>query len=333
MNFFANIFSEIILFINSGVGSIGLSIIIFTLLIRSLLLPLTLPSIKSNKKIKELQPEIDKLKKKHKGDQQALAMAQSQLYKAYNVNPISGCLPQLLQFFFLIELYNTIRALFSDPTADFNFMFLGADLSQPDKRYIFPIVAGLSQFLLSLMISPATKTPNKVPDNSPFKKVQEANAKEEDVAEMASMMQQQMVFMMPLMTAFIALRLPSGLALYWITGTFFTMVTQAIISGWGGLATYWNKWIAKGALAKFALTETRTEAQVKKGTFKVESSKNKSKITKKGKKNDGLASVLLKMDGADTAPKAKNTRASKKKTNIKKNRTAAKKARKTSRKK
>ena len=331
MNFFANLFSEIIIFINSGVGSIGLSIIIFTLLIRSLLLPLTLPSIKSSKKIRELQPELEKLKKKHKGDQQGLALAQSQLYKAYNINPIAGCLPQLFQFFFLIVLYNTIRALFSDPSASFNFMFLGADLSQPDKRYVFPIIAGLSQFLLSLMISPATKTPNKVPDNSPFKKVQEANAKEEDVAEMASMMQQQMIFMMPLMTVFIALRLPAGLALYWITGTIFTMITQVFVSGWGGLATYWNKFVAKGSLSKLALAETRTEAQVAKGTFKVE--KKRTKLVKKGKSNESLASILQQLDGSNIAPKAKNTRASKKKTNIKKSRKTAKKARKQARKK
>ena len=336
MNFFSNFFSEILVFFNSVFGNVGVSIIVFTIVIRSLLLPLTLPSIKSSKKIKELQPKLKKLKEKHKNDKQAYALAQAQLYKSYNINPMAGCLPQILQLFILIVLYRSITSLFT-AGGDLNFSFLWADLSQPDSRYIFPVLAAASQFILSLMLSPATQTRDIVPNDSKKLKVKAANAKEEDMAEMAASMQQQMMFMMPIMTGVIALRLPAGLALYWIMGTVFTLFTQVAVSGWGGIAVFWNKNIAKGALAKLQLAESRGEKLIEK-QVKVKKKKIKTNpllealasSPKKNQANSDLASLLMKK-GASTEPlKAKNARATKVKISrkVKSNRSSAKKARK-----
>lgn len=311
MAFFINLFSSILIFLDSIFGNIGITIIVFTILTRLILLPLTLPSIKSGKKLKELQPELNKLKEKHKNDKQALAMAQAQLYKSYNINPIAGCLPQLLQFFFLIILYQAIIRLFSHPEAGYNLSFLWANLGEKDGTYVFPVIAGITQFLLSLMISPATQTRDIVPNQSKSKDVQAANRKEEDVAEMAATMQQQMIFMMPIMTIFIGLRLPAGLALYWITGTIFTMVTQFFISGWGGIAVYWNRYIAaKGPLkGKFlpvttgkSLTEIPKKIHLK-----------KEPIFKQDSKNTNLANMLKTLGGSNEVAKPKNIRATKSK--------------------
>ena len=128
MSLFISFFTSILVFLDSIFNNLGLTIIVFTILIRLSLLPLTLPSVKSSKKIQELQPEIKKLKEKYGQDKQAMALAQSQLYKSYNINPLAGCLPQLLQLFILIVLYQAIIRLFNSPELNFNLNFLWVNL-------------------------------------------------------------------------------------------------------------------------------------------------------------------------------------------------------------
>jgi YidC/Oxa1 family membrane protein insertase len=229
-------------------GDLGLAIIVFTVLIRTIMLPITLPSLRASEKMRALQPEVKKLKEKHGKDKQALQLAQVELYKKYNINPLAGCLPQILQIGVLILLYQAlisflklteIHGVQMDP------QFLWLNLTLPDHLYIFPVLAAVTQLILSLMIIPATETRDIVPNKSSKKSVQEANKKEEDLAEMAASIQQQMLYVMPVMTGFIALTFPSGLALYWIMTTVFSIGQQVYISGWGGLPVYWNRFAAK----------------------------------------------------------------------------------------
>lgn len=241
MQFFIHYFSLALAFFNSFTGNLGLAIILFTLLIRLILLPITLPSIKAQKQIMDLKPELDKLKKKFKGDATGLQQAQMELYKKYNINPLAGCLPQLLQFGVLIVLYQTLLAFLKNPTFNgqpLNFDFFWFNLSHPDKLYILPVLAAVSQLILSVMLMPATEIPDKVPNQSKKLKVQAANKQEEDTAEMAASMQQQMLFMMPIMTGVFAINFPAGLSLYWVITTVFSIVQQYFISGPGGLVTY-----------------------------------------------------------------------------------------------
>ncbi len=241
MQFFIHYFSLALDFFNVLTGNLGAAIILFTLVIRFILLPITLPSIKAQKKMMDLKPELDQLKKKHKGDATELQKAQMELYKKYNINPLAGCLPQLLQFGVLIVLYQTLLAFLKQPTFnghELNFNFWWFNLSHPDALHILPILAGVSQLILSLMLMPATETPDLVPNNSKKRKIQEANKKEEDTAEMAATIQQQMLFMMPVMTGVFALSFPSGLSLYWVITTVFSIVQQYFISGPGGIVTY-----------------------------------------------------------------------------------------------
>ncbi len=235
-------FTIILVSVYSIVGDLGLSIMSLTLLIRSLLIPFTLPSLRARKKMNELKPKLDKLKKKHKGDKQALQKAQMELYKKYNVNPLAGCLPQILQIVILIGLYQTLKGVLAGGmldgvTVDPNFLWL--NLTEPDPNYILPVLAGLVQFVLAIMISPGAEIRDIVPNESKSKKVQKENEEEEDTAEMAKAMQQQMMFIMPIMTTFIALKFPAGLALYWVTTNIFSIAQQYFISGWGGLKTYY----------------------------------------------------------------------------------------------
>ncbi|HYD34868.1 MAG TPA: YidC/Oxa1 family membrane protein insertase [Vitreimonas sp.] len=241
MDSIIHLFSTFLVELYKLTGDLGLALIVFTILIKSILVPLTIPSLKAQKQLKELQPELKKLKAKHGSDKQALQLAQLELYKKYNVNPLGGCLPQLLQIAVLLILYRAlmrflhqadVNGVTIDPT------FLWMNLSQPDPRFVIPVLAAVTQFILSLMILPATETPDIVPNKTLPKEIKEANKKEEDMAEMAQTMQQQMVFLMPITIGISALSFPSGLGLYWVVSTVFSIVQQYVLSGPGGLTLY-----------------------------------------------------------------------------------------------
>ncbi|MDH5533624.1 MAG: YidC/Oxa1 family membrane protein insertase [Candidatus Pacebacteria bacterium] len=228
-------------------GDLGVSIIALTFILRSILLPVTLPSLKSQQKIKDLKPELDKLKKKHT-DKKVLQQKQMELYKKYNVNPLAGCIPQLAQLAVLIFLYRSLISFLGDTThqgIEISTTFFWMDLSLPDPKFILPVLAAGSQFILSLMLAPGAEVRDIVPNDSKLKKVKEANEKEEDTAEMAQTMQKQMMFIMPIMTGFIALKFPSGLALYWVASTVFSVVQQYFVSGPGGLTLYAKRFMGK----------------------------------------------------------------------------------------
>lgn len=221
--------------------NLGVAILLFTLVVRFALVPLTLGAMKSQKKIQELKPELDKLKKSHKGDKAKLQQAQMELYKKYNINPLAGCLPYLVQIGLLFILYQVLLSFLGQTEINgvpLDTQFLWLDLKQPDQFHILPVLAGLTQFVLSLMISPGAEQSDIVPNTSKDIAVQKANDQEEDMAQMAATMQKQMLFFMPLMTAFIAWRFQSGLALYWVATTLFSIGQQYVISGPGGLKSY-----------------------------------------------------------------------------------------------
>lgn len=213
-------------------GNLGLAIIALTLFIRSILIPVTLPSLRSAKKMQALKPLLDKLKKKHKNDKKKLQQAQMALYKKNNINPAAGCLPQIAQIIVLISLYKVLMNFIDQDLingAALNLKFLWLDLSQPDPTYVLPVLAGLFQLVFSLVMQSGLKTEVRAPKNKAKKQ------KEEDGLEMAQSMQKQMLYTMPLMTTIIALKFPSGLALYWTISTVFSLVQQLIVSGLGGL--------------------------------------------------------------------------------------------------
>lgn len=241
MQFFTDSFFEILLFLYQLTGNLGSAIIALTLLIRLVLVPLTLPSLKAREKITKIQPELNKLKNKHGKNKQALQKAQLELYQKYNVNPLAGCIPQLVQLAVLIFLYRSLISFLGQDVINgstVNPSFLWWDLTAPDSKYVLPVIAGVSQFILSLMISPGGEIRDIVPNKAKSKKVQQENKKEENMAGMAASMQQQMLFLMPIMTVFIAARFPSGLTVYWVITTLFSIGQQYVVSGLGGLKSY-----------------------------------------------------------------------------------------------
>jgi YidC/Oxa1 family membrane protein insertase len=239
---------ESLAFLYDLTGNLGVAILVFTFLVRSILLPITIPTLKTSQKMKDLQPELKKLKDIHGKDKTALQKAQTDLYKKYNINPLAGCIPQLVQLGLLILLYQALISFLKlteihgvqiDP------QFFWLDLTKPDQLYIFPILAAISQLFLSLLIMPPTETPDLVSNTSKKKKIVVENKKEENMADMAASIQQQMLFVMPIMTGFIALSFPSGLALYWVATTVFSIGQQVHVSGWGGIVLYYQRVVNK----------------------------------------------------------------------------------------
>lgn len=211
--------------------NLGLAIILLTLGIRAILIPFTLPQLKSAKKMAALKPELDALKKKHGHDAKLFQQKQLEFYKTHNVNPAAGCLPFIAQFIVLIALYQVfMKTLGGDGVGEIRSAFLFWDLRSKDTTYVLPVLAGILQFIMSLTILPAV-------ENEPEKRPGTAEQKQ-DVAEMATSMQQQMVFMMPIMTVIFSIQFPSGLALYWVITTAFSLVQQLMVSGPGALLTY-----------------------------------------------------------------------------------------------
>ena len=230
--------------------NLGLAILAMTIVLRAVLIPLTLPTLRAAQKQKDLMPELKKLSEKHKNNREKLAKAQMELYRQHGVNPAAGCLPQILQLVVLIALYQAFIQILNsngqailkfnevlyfdflklDPARVINTHFGPWNLSQPDRFFVLPILAGFFQLLLSKMMQPAvaagTKEAKKTPEKSD---------------DLMYTMQEQMLYLMPLMTVFIGWRLPSGLVLYWLATTIFSFVQQYFVSGWGGLEIWMRK--------------------------------------------------------------------------------------------
>ena len=246
----------LILFYNLLGSNMGLAIIVFSLALRLLLTPLTKPYMESMKKMKEIAPQVEKLKKRHKGDKMKFTQAQADLYKEKGINPGAGCLPYLLQIVVLIaffRMFNLTLSADAGTTSAFNELlypalhipqdvvintkFLYLDIAHPDTisipglSFALPgpilFLAALTQFLSAKIMAPYEEVQEKIAKKTP-----------ESSDDFQVAMQKSMIFTFPLMTLFIGLKFPSGLALYWLTFSIFQAYQQYQSQGWGGLTPW-----------------------------------------------------------------------------------------------
>jgi YidC/Oxa1 family membrane protein insertase len=204
-------------------GSFGLAIILLTLVLKIILIPFNIPSIKMQLKRGELSEELKEIQDKYKGDKQTLSKKQMELYKKHGVNPALGCLPMIIQVIVFLALYRVFITTLNggiDPSyikfgfldgVTINLNFLWLKLGEPDPFYILPFLAAGSQFLLSKSMAPTVAKDKKL-----------AKKTETNKDDMMANMQQQMLYIAPLMTFIIGLNLPSGLVLYWFASTIFS---------------------------------------------------------------------------------------------------------------
>ena len=176
-------------------GNYGIDIIIISILIKIIFLPLTQISMKSMKEMQKVQPEMSRLKEQYKNDKARLQQEIMLLYKRRKINPMSGCLPMLIQIPVFIALYNALQNGIEMRHAPF-FLWI-VDLSAKDPIYITPIIMGATMFIQQKM-TPSAADP--------------AQAK--------------MFLLMPVMFTFLFLNFPSGLVLYWLVNNVLSIAHQ-----------------------------------------------------------------------------------------------------------
>ncbi|OQZ02165.1 MAG: membrane protein insertase YidC [Candidatus Brocadia sp. BROELEC01] len=195
----------------------GISIILLTIIIKAILFPLTRKSQVSMFRMQQLQPMINQLKEKYKHDKQKMGKEQMLLFKKYGVNPMSGCLPMLLQLPVFFALFRTLQLSFEMRQAPF--MFWINDLSAPDTLLTLPFTIpfiGSALNILPLIMTGVSFVQMKVTPKAP-------------ATDPQAQAQQKMMSFMPIMFAFILYHMPSGLTIYWTTSTIFSIIEGIVI--------------------------------------------------------------------------------------------------------
>ena len=248
-----------LLFLYSLLGrSFGLSIIVFTVLVRLITLPVVRQQLKSTQASQELQPKLAELQKKYKDNRDKLAEEQMKLYREHGVNPLGCLVPTLIQFPIWIGLYQSIiNALPNNPLQlvnlaryiyvrypllssliPLNSQFLWLDLGRPDPYYVLPVLTVATMWLQQKMMA--------VPSGDPQQRA----------------MSESMSITMPLMFGIITFQLASGLALYFVATNVFGIVQQYFTSGLGGLASVFDR---LGIAARSGGGEVKSDGRKKKG--------------------------------------------------------------------
>lgn len=201
-----NGFSEIIqlfykLTVALGIGNYGLAIILITVAIKLLLYPLTAKQMQSVKEMQELQPRIKEIQEKYKKQPEKAQQAIMELYREKKVNPLSGCLPLLIQLPILIAFYQALlRFPYQDPEAA-GFFWI-SNLSSPDHTLVLPVLAALATFWQQRVSTFSVEDPT----------------------------QRMMLYTMPIFMGYLAYKLPAGLALYWVVFSVLGALQQMYIN-------------------------------------------------------------------------------------------------------
>ena len=181
----------------------GLVIIVFSVLIKIVVFPLTHKSLEAAAKMQQFQPRIAALREKYPDDQQKVNREMMKLYKEEGVNPLGGCLPMVIQMPILFSLFNVFRGAIELRQSEF--MFWITDLSQPDRLFI----GGFEIHLLPLLMAVSTFVQSKMTMKDPK--------------------QAFMVYIMPVFMTWIFWSMSSGLVLYWTMFNVLTILQQQVM--------------------------------------------------------------------------------------------------------
>ncbi|MBI4282795.1 MAG: membrane protein insertase YidC [Chloroflexi bacterium] len=221
-------------------SNFGISILVFTVIIRLVTLPLTLKQIKMTRSMSQIQPLLKELQEKYKNDRQKVSQETMRLYRERGINPL-GCLgPMFIQMPIWIGLYQAIiQTLPSEPerlmdlsqrlyswlplvnqaiplSSRFLYMDLGLSPNQEGgvSSFILPVLVGISMWAVQKMST-----------------VPSADARQAQTNQM-------MLWMMPIMLTFFSFSLPTGLSLYWVASNLLQIGIQYFITGWGNLLPF-----------------------------------------------------------------------------------------------
>ncbi|WP_456431639.1 membrane protein insertase YidC [Thermosulfuriphilus sp.] len=193
------------------VHNYGIAIILLTAIIKLIFWPLSHHSYKSMQQMQKLQPHIARLKEKYGHDKERLNRELMNLYRSYKINPLSGCLPMLLQIPVFFALYKVLLAAIELRHAPFALWI--NDLSAPDRLYIgfdIPFLGGVP--VLTILMGASMYFQQKMSPSS------------------LDPMQQKMMSLMPLLFTVMFVNFPSGLVLYWLVNNVLSIVQQYYIN-------------------------------------------------------------------------------------------------------
>ena len=219
-SFLAIPFFNILLAIHDYVGNWGWAIIIFTLLVKLVLFPLSYKGMMSMQKLKDLAPKMKDIKEKYKDDPMKMNAQMMELYKKHGANPMGGCLPLLLQVPIFFALYRVL--LNADELQGASWILWIDDLSRMDPYFVLPVLMGVSMFFQQKI------TPSNFTDP----------------------MQEKIFKWFPVIMTIFFVSFPSGLVLYWLINNIFTIAQQYYI----------NKMYAKQKETAIALHRKRKDS-------------------------------------------------------------------------
>ena len=237
-------------FINSFIPNYGVVLIIFSIIIKIVVYPLTKSSYQSMKKMQALQPKITELKEKLKDDPQKMNKETMKLYSTYGINPAGGCLPMLLQMPIFVALWGMFQSAID--LRQQHFVGWITDLSQPDVIFHLgtklPIIGIQEISGLALLMGITTFVQQKMTIKDPK--------------------QQALIYMMPIMLTLLFMSFPSGLNLYYFMFNVLSIAQQYYINHQGGtveLVPVANPNKKKGFMSKIMeAAEEQTKKQQKK---------------------------------------------------------------------
>ena len=255
--FYQPLYNVLIFFINIAPGhDLGAGIILLTIFIRTVLLLPSQNALRSQRKMQELQPKLNKIKEKYKDNQEMMTKETYATWKEHKVNPFGSCLPLLIQFPVLIALYHVVQNGLNPDNSYLlygslkNFSYAGIhvnflnilDLTKINL-YILPLLVGGLQFLqmkLAMIRSKTTNRPSRSEANTGTRPGGASLASEKNVAikddkqkaagnemEMANKM---MIYFMPGMIAVFTASVPAGIGLYWCVSTIYGIAQQLVVN-------------------------------------------------------------------------------------------------------
>jgi YidC/Oxa1 family membrane protein insertase len=197
----AHVMLRILLWMHGYIHNYGVVLIIFGVAVRLLMWPLTQKSFESMQRMQAIQPEINRLRERYKNDPQKMQQELMRLYRERGVNPLGGCLPNLLPLPVLFALFFVFQGTIEFRGAP----FVGwiHDLSRPDPFYVLPVLMGVLMFVQQKLTTTAATA-----DNPQMK---------------------MMTYFMPAFLTFIFLNLASGLVLYYTVSQVLTLVQQLLL--------------------------------------------------------------------------------------------------------
>jgi len=199
-SFLSKPFFKVLLWINDYVGNWGWAIILFTLLVKFILFPLSYKGMMSMQKLKDLAPKMKEIKEKYKGDPAKMNAQMMEMYKKHGANPMGGCLPLLLQIPVFFALYRVLLNAVELEGAPWILWI--ENLAQMDPYFVLPVLMGVSMWFQQRI------TPSNFTDP----------------------LQEKIFKWFPVIMTIFFVYFPSGLVLYWLVNNMFTIGQQYFIN-------------------------------------------------------------------------------------------------------